>query len=360
VRAFFVIARGSSFSYKGRAVDMKQIGRELGVRYVLEGSVRRVGNRVRIVGQLIEAEHDRHIWTDRFEGTLDDIFDLQDRITESVASAIEPTLRLAEIERARSKPTSNLQAYDLCLRALPYLISSATKTGNDEALELLSSAIRKDPHYSYAKALRAWAFTMRKGQGWTTPEEVTEGLRLAEEALLDHRDDPTTLTYVAHSLSYLGFQHEKALGAINRALALNPNSTRTLMSGGWIRSYVLDTATAIDYFHRAMRLNPLDPEMGFVYSGLAMAHILDGRFEEALLLAKKSLAEAPNWVSAHAQMIHCLVSLGRIEESKPVAQKFLKIAPLFTVSSARDRYPIRNPEFIERSCAALRAAGIPE
>ena len=237
---------------------------------MLEGSVRRLGNRVRIVGQLIEAEHDRHIWTDRFEGSLDDIFDLQDRITESVAGAIEPSLRLAEIERARSKPTANLQAYDLCLRALPHLISSATKAGNDEALELLAKAIQMDPDYSYAKALRAWAFTMRKGQGWATPAEVAEGLRLAEEALLDHRDDPSTLTYVAPSLSYLGFEHEKALSAVNRALALNPNSTRTLMSAGWIRSYVFDTTTAIEYFHRVMRLNPLDPEMGYVLSGLAL------------------------------------------------------------------------------------------
>jgi adenylate cyclase len=327
---------------------------------VLEGSVRRVANRVRIVGQLIEAEHDRHIWTDRFEGKVDDIFDLQDRITESVASAIEPSLRLAEIERARSKPTSNLQAYDLCLRALPHLISSATRAGNDEALELLSRAIEMDPVYSYAKALRAWAFTMRKGQGWATPAEVAEGLTLAEDALLDHRDDPSTLTYVAHSLSYLGFQHEKALGALDRALALNPNSTRTLMSGGWIRNYVLDTATAIEYFHRAIRLNPLDPEIGFVYSGLAMSHIAAGRLEEGLSFAKKSLREAPNWVSAHLQMISCLVPLGRIEESKSVAQQLLKIAPNFTISGARDRYPIREPEFIERSCAALRAAGIPE
>jgi adenylate cyclase len=360
VRAFFVIARGSSFTYKSRSIGIRQIGRELGVRYVLEGSIRRFGNRVRIVGQLIEAEHDRHIWTDRFEGSLDDIFTLQDRITESVASAIEPSLRLAEIERARLKPTANLQAYDLCLRALPHLIGSATKAGNDEALELLAKAIQMDPNYSYAKALRAWAFTMRKGQGWATPEEIAEGLRLAEDALLDHRDDPSTLTYVAHSLSYLGFEHEKALSAVNRALALNPNSTRTLMSGGWIRNYVLDTATAIEYFHRAIRLNPLDPEMAYVFSGLAMAHQLAGRFEEALPFAQKCLVEAPKWLSGHIQLIICLVHLGRTEEAKSTAQRLLQIAPQFTISSMRNRLPIRDPERIDRTCVDLRAAGIPE
>jgi adenylate cyclase len=360
VRAFFVIARASSFTYKGRSVAVKQIGRELGVRYVLEGSIRRLGSRIRIVGQLIEAEHDRHIWTERFEGSLDDIFDLQDRITESVAGAIEPSLRLAEIERARSKPTANLQAYDLCLRALPHLISSATKAGNDEALELLSRAIQMDPGYSYAKALRAWAFTMRKAQGWATPTEVAEGLRLAEEALLDHRDDPSTLAYVALSLSYLGFEHERALGAVNRALALNPNSTRTLLSAGWIRSYVFDTTTAIEHFQRAMRLSPLDPEMGYVLSGLSFAHMVAGRFEEALSFAKKSVIEAPSWTSGHTVQIQCLVHLGRIDEARSAAQRLLKIAPQLTVSEWRSRNAIRDPERIERACGALRIAGIPE
>jgi adenylate cyclase len=358
VRAFFVIARGSSFTYKGRSVAVKRVGRELGDRYVLEGSVRRVGNRVRIVAQLIEAEHDHHIWTDRFEGSLDDIFDLQDRITESVATAIEPSLRLAEIERARSKPTANLQAYDLCLRALP--IGRTSKAGNDEALELLSKAIQMDPDYSYAKALRAWAFTMRKSQGWSTPADVAEGLRLAEDALRNHRDDPSTLTYVANALSYLGFQHEKALGAVNRALALNPNSTRTLLTGGWIRTYVFDTTTAIEYFHRVIRLNPLDPEMGHVHSGLALAHFIAGQFEEALSFAQKSLIEAPYWLPSHILLIRCLVHFGRIEDAKSVAQRLLEKAPQFTVSGSRDRWPFRNPEHIESCCSDFRIAGIPE
>jgi adenylate cyclase len=360
VREFFVIARASSFSYKARSVAVKQIGRELGVRYVLEGSIRKAGSRVRIVAQLIEAEHDRHIWTDRFDGALDDIFDLQDRITESVATAIEPNLRLAEIERARMKPTANLQAYDLCLRALPHLISNATKAGSDEALELLSRAIEMDPDYSYAKALRAWAFTIRKAQGWETPEEIAEGLSLAEEALLNHRDDPATLTYVAHTLSYLGFQHEKALRVLDRALALNPNSTRTLHSGGWIRAYVQENTTAIEYFHRVLRLNPLDPEIGFVLSGLALAHLNEGRYEEALSFGQRSLLEEPNGVAAHLQVIICLVQLKRIDEARSVGQRLLAIAPQYSVSRHRNRVALRDPERIAIGCAALRQAGIPE
>jgi adenylate cyclase len=258
------------------------------------------------------------------------------------------------------KPTANLQAYDLCLRALPHLISNATKAGNHEALELLSRAIQMDPDYSYAKALRAWAFTIRKAQGWETPEEIAEGLSLAEEALLNHRDDPATLTYVAHSLSYLGFQHEKALRAINRALALNPNSTRTLHSGGWIRAYVQDNTTAIEYFHRVLRLNPLDPEIGFVLSGLALAHLNEGRYEEALSFGQRSLLEEPNGVAAHLQVIICLVQLKRIDEARSVGQRLLTIAPQYSVSGHRNRVALRDPERIEMGCAALRAAGIPE
>jgi tetratricopeptide (TPR) repeat protein len=162
------------------------------------------------------------------------------------------------------------------------------------------------------------------------------------------------LTYVANSLSYLGFQHEKALSALNRALALNPNSTRTLLTGGWIRTFVLDTTTAIEYFHRVIRLNPLDPEIWIVLSGLAQAHMVAGRFEEALPFVQRALIEAPNWVTGHMQLISCLVHFGRIEEANSVAQRLLEIAPQFTISDSRDRYPIRDSARIEKFCVDLQ------
>ena len=316
MRAFFVIARNSSFAYKGKAVDIKQVGRELGVRYVLEGSVRKAGNRVRIVGQLIEAENGRHVWADRFEGNLDDIFDLQDRITESVVGAIEPNLRLAEIERARSKPTANLHAYDLCLRAMPNLFSVSTKAANDEALGFLYRAIEMDPGYSLAKAMCACAYVLRKAQSWATAAEIQEGLRLAEEALADHHDDPGTLSYAGHSLSYLGLRHDEGLRAIDRALALNPNSTRALLAAGWVRGYVGDATIAIEHFQRAIRLNPLDPEMGYMLSGLGWAYLIAGKCEDALSAGLKSLQESPAWIPAHHLVVICLVQLGRVDDAR--------------------------------------------
>jgi adenylate cyclase len=360
VRAFFVIARNSSFTYKGKAVDIKQVGRELGVRYVLEGSIRKAGNKVRIVGQLIEAENGRHIWADRFEGNLDDIFELQDRITESVVGAIEPNLRLAEIERARAKPTANLHAYDLCLRALPNLMATTTRAANDEALNLLQRAITMDPGYSFAKASRALAYVLRKAQMWITPVEIEEGLRLAEEALADHRDDPTTLTYVGQALGYLGFRHDDALRALDRALTINPNSTRALIASGWGRTYVGDAAKSIEHLQRAIRLNPLDPEMGYMLSGLGIAYQMAGKSEEALAMGQKSLQESPNWIPSHLLIVRCLVQLGSLDEAKNAAQRMMKLAPGMTLTARRAQMANRDQAYQESYISALRAAGVPE
>ena len=360
VRAFFVIARNSSFTYKGKAVDIKQVGRELGVRYVLEGSIRKAGNRVRIVGQLVEAENGRHIWADRFEGNLDDIFELQDRITESVVGAIEPSLRLAEIERARAKPTANLHAYDLCLRALPNLMSNSTQVANDEVLGLLYRAIEMDPVYSLAKAMCAYAYLLRKAQSWATAAEIEEGLRLAEEALADHHDDPATLSYAGQSLSYLGLRHEEALHAIDRALTLNTNSTRTLLAAGWVRGYVGDATIAIKYFQRAMRLSPLDPAMAYVLAGLGYAYLIAGKYEDALSAGLKSLQENPRWTPAHRLVVVCLVQLGRLEEARVAANRIMKLRPETTISAIRLQIAYKDQAFKDSYTSALRVAGIPE
>lgn len=360
VRAFFVIARTSSFTYKGRSVDIKQVGRELGVRYVLEGSFRKAGNRVRITGELIEVESGRHMWTDRFEGSLDDIFEFQDRIAEGVVGAIEPTLRLAEVERARTKPTTNLSAYDLCLRALPNLFSASTKPANDEAIALLNRAIEVEPGYSYAKAACSFAYLVRKGQYWISEVEIPKGLKLAREAIADHRDDPGTLTYAAHSLAYLGFEFEEAVRGIDRALALNPNSTKTLLTAGWIRCYVGDGTIAIEHFQHALRLNPLDPELGLIFSGLSVAYGIAERYEEALVHALKSLQESPTLVPAYLNIVTSLVHLDRIDEAKIAAQRMMKLAPGMTLAQRRKQPLFRDQVYRERTIDALRIAGVPE
>ena len=224
VRAFFVIARNSSFTYKGKAVDIKRVGRELGVRYVLEGSIRRAGNRVRITGQLIAAETGAHIWADRFEGALEDIFDLQDRITESVVGAVEPSLRLAEIKRARAKPTVNLHAYDYFLRAWQKLSMDPRQQGIDDALDELLRAIELDPNYSVAKALYAWATQLRTSyRGHRIEAEVRHGARMAREALAAHHDDPITLVTAGWALCWLDWAYDEAMDAVDRALKLAPH-----------------------------------------------------------------------------------------------------------------------------------------
>lgn len=246
VKWFFVIARNSSFTYKGKNVDIRQVGRELGVRYVLEGSIRKSGNRVRIAAQLIEAATGNHVWAEKFEGELDDVFELQDRITETVVATIEPSLELAEIGRAILKPTDRLDAYDLCLKARSLYYSSKDRENNDAELRLLDQAIALDPNYAFAKAFAAQLIHLRMIQWWATPEDVAKGSRLAHEALISNRDEPTTIALAAHALAYITHDFDRALAAMDRAVRLNPNSAIILNTSGWLRLWVSDDDRAID------------------------------------------------------------------------------------------------------------------
>lgn len=366
----FVIARNSSFTYKGKSVDIKQVGRELGVLYVLEGSVRKSGNRVRITGQLIEAENGRHVWADRFEGTLEDIFELQDRITEEVVAAIEPSVRRAEIDRARTKPTSNLQAYDLLLRALPNLVPGSSKSTLDDAFGSIQRAIEMDPAYSLAKALAAFVCTQRISQGFGDADDVRSGLRYAEQALADHREHPATLSFsglALASLGYralgvrvLGFRYEEALRAVDRALDLSPNLFLVLLSAGMVRAIVGDADAAIGYFTRAMRISPRDPGTGALIAGIGGAHMIAGRYEEGLAAARRAVQESPNYVSAYRVMLGSLVLLGRLDEAKAVAVRVLELSPGATISRYRSVSPFKDKAFRNRIADCMRAAGIPE
>ena len=269
MRWLFVIARNSSFVYKGRAVDIKQVGRELGVRYVLEGSVRRAGHRIRIMAQLIEADNGHHVWAERFEGAIDDVFELQDQITENIVCAIEPNLRRAEMERVRVKPTSNLDAYDLLLRALPGLMPGVPRSGRDESLSFIRRALEKDPRYSLAKALGAFAYQQRILDGTGSADDIRMGLRYANEALSERGDDPSVLSYAGATvgtLGYrkfgmrlLGFRYDEAERAVERALSLSPNLLWVQFCAGNLRNCLGDGDRALSHFQHAMRLSPLDP-----------------------------------------------------------------------------------------------------
>ena len=237
-KSLFVIARNSSFTYKGRAVDMKQVGRELGVRYVLEGSVRKAANRVRITGQLIDATTGAHLWADRFDGGLGDIFDLQDQVTESVVGAIAPAVEKAEIERAKRKPTESLDAYALYLRGLARLYQVASRQANDEALRLFNSAIELDPDFASAYGRAAHCYAIARANGWisVTPNEIAEVTRLAQRAVELGKDDAIALASGGWALAVVVRDLEVGAGLIDRALVLNSNWAEAWSFGGWVKN----------------------------------------------------------------------------------------------------------------------------
>jgi len=361
IGGLFVIARNSSFTYKGRAVDVKQVGRELGVRYVLEGSVRKAGGRVRITCQLISTETGAHIWADRFDSTLDDIFELQDRVTESVTGAIEPTLRNAEIERAANKPTENLDAYDLYLRALAHY-DQFTRPDLEAAMRLLRQAVALDPRFARASALLAWCGSLMVSFGWWLREspEAVEAVRLGRLAIATARDDPTTLRFAGRAVAYIGLDLVTARMALDRAIRLNPNSAQTFSNSGWVHLYAGEWAAARDDFARAMRLSPLDPEMRFFLNGMGVALTELGELEQAAQHLRKSMAIASGEGFGMSHLVHCLVLLGQLDEAKQVARAMLAIDPSYTVALASRIGAAFTPAHRERRLASLRAAGIPE
>jgi adenylate cyclase len=356
-KSLFVIARNSSFTYKDKAVDIKQVGRELGVRYVLEGSVRKSGNRVRITGQLIEAASGTHLWAEKIDGALEDVFDLQDEVTARVAGSIGPSITQAEIDRAHAKPTSNLDAYDNYLRALsPYY--QLTHAGNDVAVNYMRQAIALDSGYALAKALLAFNHVTRWLYGWGEPGDREKGLALAREAIADDGNDPSVLRWAGHTLAFWG-DYDRALSVLEKAARLNENGSQVLSSLGWAMNYAcVDPDRAISHFERAMRLSPRDPEISFMLSGIAMAHLIAGRDKDSLLFSQKSIDDTPRFTSAHRTKIAAPVALGRLEEARATAAEFLTFDPNFTISARLPRF--RNAAFQERYYGGLKAAGLSE
>jgi adenylate cyclase len=360
-RQLFVIARNSTFAYKGKSPDIRQVGRELGVRYVLEGSVRKAASRLRITGQLIDTSTGVHLWADRFDGAIDDIFDLQDQVTASVVGAIAPKLEQAEIEHARTKPTENLNAYDLYLRALPHYYP-LTRAGSDEALRLLRQAISLDPNYALAKALATSCIGVRNIQGIRlSKSETDEGIRLAREALDGGWDDPSVLELAGWALSYLAHDNEAGLAALDRALALNINSALALRDSGWVRLHSGDPRTATEHFTRAIRLSPLDPHISFAFCGLGMAHVMTGDYDEAVKFGRQAAREQPRNAHAYRIVAASLALLGRTEEARSTMHALLAVTPNFTMSHMRiNLLPYHDAEFVERYLRGLREAGLPE
>ena len=359
MRWFAVIARNSAFTYKGRAVDVRAIGRELGVRYVLEGSVRRSADRVRITAQLCDTESGLHVWADRFDGHLTDVFEFQDQVTEAVAGAVEPSLRQAETLRARGKPTDSLDAYDLYLRAMAHY-DAVAREENEQALDLLTRALAMDPAFVAAKGAFAIVSVQRYYQGWAPLEALGEGVRVARQLADGAGDvDPSVLARAGHALTFLGRDYAAGVAASDRALLLAPNAATVLYLSGWNRLYVGDWETALAQIARAIRLSPVDPGMFYYTTAMAAAHFAGEQYTEAAESARRAILDRPSYLVPHRLLATSLANLGRMEEARAAVPGILAAAPGYTVRAAAAHSAFRGA-VLERYLDGLRRAGLPE
>jgi TolB-like protein len=361
MRWLFVIARNSSFTYKGRAVDVKQVGCELGVRYVLEGSVRKAANRVRITGQLDDASAGTTLWSERFESAIDDLFELQDQMAASVVGALAPHLESAEIERSRHKPTESLDAYDYYMRGM-WKFRQVSRSAIHEALPLFYEAIQRDAELASAHAMGAWCHSWRKLSRWVTDleREVAEGTRLARRAVELGQDDAVALAATAHALTHLVRDFDSSIALIDRALVLDPNLAAGWYLGGFVRIWCGELDDAIEWIAHGMRLSPLGPDMHRMEVGAAMAHLLAGRMEDALSWAKKASIHR----SDHAFPISILAAIyaraGRGNEARLAIQQLRQLDPELRLSHLSEWLPFQRSQDLENFADALREAGLPE
>jgi adenylate cyclase len=356
----FVIARNSSFTFKGRAVDIKEVGRRLGVRYVLEGSVRKASGKVRITAQLIDATTGIHLWSDRFEGALENVFELQDQVARSVVGAIDPKLQEAEIARVKGKPPANYDAYDCFLRASALIYQWKTE-GHEEALRLFYKAIELDPDYGQAYAFATSCYCWRKVNGLAAEpdNERRETERLAREAIRLGKDDAFSLSWAGFSLAMVVGELNEGAALIERALTLNPNLARSWNLGGWVRLWLNQPEVAIEHFAQAMRLSPLDFALHAAETGTAFAHLRAGRYEDASIWAEKALRDEPRSADAAQAVALSSALTGDLEKAKDAIKRLLEIAPSRRISTA---IISRNlpPEHKARLVEILRRAGMPD
>jgi TolB-like protein/class 3 adenylate cyclase len=351
IRWLFVIARNSSFTYKGQAVDVKQVGRELGVRYVLEGSVRKGGDRVRITAQLIDAISGAHVWADRFDGPMEEVFDLQDEVASCVAGVIEPALQAAETARSVGRPTHDLTAYDLYLRAYAMVLSSRGRV--PEALGLMEQAIARDPHYGPALA---WAATCRvmlllDDQSKDPEADRLKGADFARRALEVAGDDPVVLVHAAHALAYFGEDIDAMMALVDRALALNPNFARGWHISGVLRVDAGQPDLAIDHVETSLRLSPR-ARVGLPFVIIGSAHLFARRFDEAVPKLLLAIQEGPGYPLPYRYLAACYAHMGRLDEAREIVARLRAITPV-VVPDARF---LRNREHRELFLSGLRLA----
>jgi len=358
IKWLLVISRNSTFAYKGKPIDVKTVGRELAVRYVLEGTVRRSGDHVRVTGQLIETETAAHVWADRYDGTLDDIFLLQDEMTMNVIGAVEPTLRKAEVERARRKRPDNLDAYDLYLRALPFA-ATAMPEDADKALLLLEQSLKLEPDYAVVHGFIAWCHEQRYLRAGLHAETREAARKHAHAAIASGSDDAMALAMGGFVVAVMERDYTTALDALDRALALSPSSALAFGFSSIVRAWIGDDATAIGHARIGIRLSPNDPLIYLPYVGLAYASFFAGEWEQAENAARKASQANPRFSVPCYLLTASLVRSGRIAEARSSSERVLELQPGFTVSGLVSG-EITTPERMTILADALREAGLPE
>jgi TolB-like protein/class 3 adenylate cyclase len=352
IRWLFVIARNSSFTYRGQSVDVKQVGRELGVRYVLEGSVRKAGNRVRITGQLIDAETGAHLWADRFDGSLEDVFDLQDKVATSVAGVIEPALQAAEMRRSAARPTTDLSAYDLYLRALATFFP-VTRVRIVEALGLFEQAIAIDRHFGPALSWAAMCQSRLYFDGWAEDSEASRrtAIDLARQALLVGQDDPAILANAALVLALFREEIGTMMGLVDRSVALNPSFSRGWYVSGALRVYAGEPDLAIQHIETGLRLSPRE-RLGNPLFVMGQAYFFKSRFDEAASKLLLSIQDNPGHPPAYRYLGACYAHMGRLDDARAIVARLRAITPVVVSSAAH----LRNPENRELLLSGLRLA----
>jgi TolB-like protein len=356
-----VIARNSIFTYKNRPADARQVSQELGVRYVLEGSVREAGGQLRISGQLIDALSGGTIWADRFEGTLESVFHLQDQVTAKVVSAIAPKLEQAESERARRKPTDSLDAYDHYLRGVAD-VHLWTQDANRTALRHFYRAIEIDPHFAPSYGMAARCLSQRKTANWVedVDREIAEAERLARLAVEFGRDDPTALAAAGLALAFVVGRIAEGGALIDRCLALNPNIAWAWLFGGWVKAWNGDPEEAIARVNRAIALSPNDPYLSSMRRAIAFAHFVAHRYALAIEFADMNASAPQNAFNALAIVAACCAYLGQMDRAHETMKKIRTIEPHLRCSNLRHRFPMTRDNDVEHFANGLRLAGLPE
>jgi TolB-like protein/cytochrome c-type biogenesis protein CcmH/NrfG len=358
---FAVIARNSSFVYKGRAVDVREVSRELGVRYLLEGSVRKAGQRLRITAQLIDAATGAHLWADKFDGSLEDVFDFQDRITATVASIVEPAIRWAEIERSRRERPDSVEGYDLYLRALPMHLSQ-TESDNAEAVALLLRAIELEPNNPTYLVYAGNAMLHRWSQGWPPigEDDDRRGIALVERALANARDDAVVLSLASMMLIHNLKDYDRGLELSRRAVALNPNNLTVIMFAGIVQLHLGSLDEAVAYCEHAIRLSPAVDGAYWPLTAIAHVHVIRGEYEQAISWAKRSISSNPSFVCTYWMLAAANAHLGRMDEARRYVATLKRLAPETTVQMIWKGQPQRDESRLKAVLDGLRTAGLDE